>query len=374
MQVHTGVRILPLSHTTHLIDVPPGSSQHSRQRCSHPSKEGFENIFFVRQFEKTGTEVRYYSVATSPLLRLKMSQIKYRHPLLEWDEYNQDPDLAFTLVALNERARQMWAKPHNSSRYVPPSFTRATSIKEDEELEIEDKQTRPKEEKDREPALQFLFSKQPKDFAKGFVLGSDGMICDALLGDPGSRVSPQALAFTFNKKHQLVMHATSANIVAVTFNDQKKAERTQFSWILPRGQREIRVEMAHKLQFEVVFPRYGTRKHEFHQNCNKYISYVARGEVPTHGLDNNSEAVTRPESGTSKSWDPSSFYLRGRKIGSGTYGDVETVLRMPDGKIFAAKRFKSRKSFRKEVRMLQKVCETLHVSTNQCLADCTTAD
>ena len=62
-------------------------------------------------------------VITSWQVLLKMPA-KRNHPLLDWEENNQDANLAFTLVARNEAGRQIWADPRNSSRYVPASFTR----------------------------------------------------------------------------------------------------------------------------------------------------------------------------------------------------------------------------------------------------------
>lgn len=170
------------------------------------------------------------------------------------------------------------------------------------------------------------------------------------------------------------MHTTPSDIVSVKFNGQRATDRTRFSWILPRSQRKFRVEVADVLLFEVILPKYGTRKDEYHQNCERFLQSVASGKLQTNGVDSNTEAIATPASATSKPWDPFYFYLRGRKIGSGSYGDVETVLRMPDGKVFAAKRFKSKDSFEQEVRMLKKVCETPHVSTNRCSADSTITD
>lgn len=56
------------------------------------------------------------------------------------------------------------------------------------------------------------------------------------------------------------------------------------------------------------------------------------------------------------------FYLKGKKLGSGSYGKVYQVLRMPDGHIYAAKSFKNSRSFRQEVKMLGKIGKTSHVS------------
>lgn len=104
--------------------------------------------------------------------------VKWKSPLEHWEENNQDPNLAFTLVVRNEAAKQMWADPHNSLRYVPASFTRKgihnRSLKQAASKQPDpknDDELRLKNKKNKEPALEFLFNNWPKNFAKGFVLG-----------------------------------------------------------------------------------------------------------------------------------------------------------------------------------------------------------
>ena len=302
-----------------------------------------------------------------------MSKPKWNSPLLHWEENNQDPNIAFTLVARNERARKMWADPHNSSRYMPASFTRAE--RRDHGLRQlppdlrgprkDDKQSRREKEKDTEPALQFLFNDWPKDLAKGFVLGSSDEICDALVSDPGGEISQQMLAFTFNQHHELIMNVDSDESTYVKYKGHKEAEQMSFSWIFPRGQTMISVNAAGVLKFDIVLPKYGTNQGMFHNNCESFLSSAANGDLLADGLRTDSTAIALQASimSGSQGW----FYLRGKMLGSGAYGDVHKVLRMPDGKIFAAKRFRYRESFRQEVDMLKRVCQTYHVSTKSML-------
>lgn len=120
--------------------------------------------------------------------------------------------------------------------------------------------------------------------------------------------------------------------------------------------------MAHVLEFDVVLPEYGRNTARFLANCDSFLSSV---ESPDLQVDGSPEvvgkAITRHARGTSGPQE--SFYLRRDKLGSGSYGDVYKALRMPDGKICAAKEFKNTESFRQEVDMLKKVGMTDHVST-----------
>ena len=292
---------------------------------------------------------------------------KRNHPLLDWEENNQDANLAFTLVARNEAGRQMWADPRNSSRYVPASFIRERTRKQylgqsastQPDSENNNEQPAPQKRKETDPALQFLFNFWPKDFAKGYILGSSDTLCDTLLGDLGDGISKQTLAFTFNERHELIMNVISDDPTWVVYNSQKGVEMGRFKWIFPQGQKLIRVRVADLVEFDVVLPKYGIYKEQFHLNCESFLSSAAIGNLPVGDVE-DSTALVRQPSGTSAP--KKSFYLRGKKLGSGSYGDVFKVLRMPDREVFAAKTFKHTDSFRQGVDMLRKVCKEHHVS------------
>lgn len=255
------------------------------------------------------------------------------------DEANQDPNLAFTLKAVNEEAKRIWADSKNRSRYVPA-----------------------------EPALQFFFNHSPKNFDKRFVLGSNYKSCDALLSDPGDSIPEEMLAFTFNKQHQLIMNVVSDHQASVTFKQQKQGNRKRFSWIFPHGDHQIRVKVANGIEFDVVLPEYGRNKTEFYNNCKQFLGSSTNDDLLSYSIEVDTGAIASYDNETSKRQKP--FYLRGRKIGSGSYGDVFQALQMPGGNIVAAKRFHSTRDFRNEVAMLRKVCEeTQHVSTYQHLDD-----
>lgn len=284
-----------------------------------------------------------------------------RFPLLDWDENYQEANLAFTLVARNEAGRQLWADPRNRSRYVPASFARAGSRNQylgqssSTQLDSENnnEQLGPPRKSETEPALQFLFNFWPKDLKKGYVLGSNDTLCDALLGDLADGISKQTLAFTFNERHELIMNVISDDPTWVKYNGQKGAERGRFKWIFPQGQKPIRVKVADLVEFDVVLPKYGIYEDRFHRNCMSFLSSAANGNLPVDDVEDSTAVVRQPSK---------SFYLRGKKLGNGSYGDVSKVLRMPDGQIFAAKTFKHTDSFRQEADMLRKVCKDHHVS------------
>ena len=314
-----------------------------------------------------------------------MSGEGYTTPTLDdgwddgWDNDVQNPNIAFTLVARNERTKEMWKNPKNSARYMSgprarhgPSEVVGENVKEGGSFQAIHFD---------EPALRFRFNKKPKDYAKGFLLGSNDKSCDVVLGHP--MIDPEMVAFSFNKNYELIMNVLSDQHITVTFNDQKSASRQRFSWIFPRGQNMIRVtlvqQVAHELVFDVILPRYDPGSiATYHENCKPFI-------IPGVGVP---------------SQQASAFFLGKEPLGQGSFGVVRKVQRMPDGKIFAAKALnmpdptdkdfaakqlesdeafkevaeeaekafeqeveKSKKAFTREVEMLKLVSKPPHVST-----------
>lgn len=268
----------------------------------------------------------------------------------------------------------MWAHPSNSSKYVAPFSVERTpedqiiihiSGKGDDQRKLETNQ-------DTEPALHFLFSDLPKNPAKGYVMGSDDKPCDVLLGDTDDYISGEMIFFNFNNRHQLKMDVKSDKPTSVKFKGQKLATRARFTWLFPRNRQMIRVKVANRLEFDVVLPDYGKHADTFHENCASFLIFAAQGRVIAHNPVVSGTAATEEASDTSTPRDP--FYLRGMRVGRGSYGDVYPALRMPDGKVFAAKRFRDKESFQLELKMQKKLCQANHVSTKGQLVDWAIAD
>ena len=289
-----------------------------------------------------------------------------------------DADIAFTLVARNKRAQQMWADPHNSSRYAllshdsqGPTASRGSS------------ESQGNKKIDTEQALQFRFSQVPNDYSKGFLLGSDDETCDILLGGLYD-VDSEMVAFTYNQQYELIMNVTSIQYTTVKYNDQPSASRQRFSWILPRDQKIIRVTMARDagigldLVFDVVLPTYDPSSvDKYHKNCEPFIVPGVGDELIAEVFGEGNAAATARGGVLVRQASP--FYLRLENIGHGAFGTVHKVQRLPDGKIFAAKflrtpnaketedfnakKLKSEMAFKKEVDIMKSLCKTPHVST-----------
>lgn len=311
------------------------------------------------------------SAIATPLPLLRMLQVKRKISRLDWKVDNGDTNIAFSLVAKNERAKQMWADAHNSSRYIPPSFSRmkagelsnGTTIPTMQDLEKDNEHSRPRQDlksKDEEPRHKqnlendnaeprpkhnaennneeprpdenfentteskdrsktsrttsksqdpnkrkilsqrsnFSSTDCQKNCAKGFIIGSDTEVCGVLLGAPGDCISRQMLAFIFNEGHRALMEVSADKITSVKFNSQEEAERNEFTWILPRGQKVIHVDVAEVFEFDVVFPDYGRNEETFHQNCDLFLSLITCDDLPPNSLGTNAVAATKQSSDT----------------------------------------------------------------------------
>ena len=313
------------------------------------------------------------------------------------EQDNQDANVAFILVARNERARKMWAKRHNSSRWGhfsqgpttlqekpggPLSTELAEKLPDEPKAENNDQRLEPKKKTKAEPALRFQFSEKPKDYTKGFLLGSDPQSCDVLLGSSDTGINQQMLAFTFNERHELIMNDTSIQTTTVQFNDQLPAKRNRYPWILPAGQNLIRVTVGEDLKcdlvFDVVVPTRGEGSMaHYHENCKPFVIRGAGERLIAESFFVGSAAAKGQGPGASKPESP--FYLRGKEVGRGSFGRVSKTLRMPDGKLFAMKapimpkfwkdKFAARKKkieedFKQEIDMLKLVSTPNHVSTD----------
>lgn len=248
----------------------------------------------------------------------------------------QNTNTAFTLVARNKKAVKMWEDAQNSSRYIPgqlvwqdPSEVVGKNVEKGSSVQ----------KTDTEPALRFLFDQKPKDYAKGFLLGSDDKSCDVKLGSSPD-IDPEMVAFTYNEQNELIMNVTSIQHTTVEFNDQPSASRQQFCWILPRGQKMIRVTVAkdakHELVFDVVLPPYDPDSiDEYHKNCKPFV-IPGVGETLKAEVFSVDNTAARVQGGVAFH-QASPFYLRKERLGNGSFGVVRKVQRMPDGKMFAAK-------------------------------------
>ena len=316
----------------------------------------------------------------------------------------QNDNIAFTLLARNDVAQKIWADERNSSRYTPFSqdWQGPSTSREQPGDPNYSQRSEVNRQVDTERALQFRFSEKPKDYKKGFQLGSRDETCDVVLGSSPD-FDPEMVAFTYNAQNELIMNVTSIQHTTVEFNDQPSASRQRFSWILPRGQKMIRVTVAkdakHELVFDVVLPPYDPDSiDEYHKNCKPFV-IPGVGETLIAEAFSVDNTAARTQGGVAFK-QASPFYLRKEKLGNGSFGVVRKVQRMPDGKMFAAKAVnmpdptvkdlaakrlesdgafkeeaekakkaykkqveKVEKAFRKEVEVLKQVSKPTHVGT-----------
>lgn len=284
---------------------------------------------------------------------------------------DNDPNIILRLEAHGHRAHNLWAHPHNEAFYLPP-LSEATNgglreivvSPDDWSRELTPGPRDPGLIKVTEPALQITFSKKPKNPELGYLLGSDPESCDIILGSMDDCISHRMFAISFNQYNEVIMETMSRNTTVVTYGGQTGTRRN-FTWLFPPGQSNIFVKAAETITFKVIVPTHNTDKAAYEANCRDFMQ-LANSASHTMGLLNfSSLPETRLASGaaTAHTTVEPPFYLRTKKLGNGGFGVVHKIRSMPDGGTAAMKEFKAKNIWTLEARVLRKLVDTPHVST-----------
>lgn len=279
-----------------------------------------------------------------------------------FEHENDSPNIILTLVAKNDRTSKIWARPENCSRYVHPSFNgeelsgrsmrRSTPVLPDPDRDIiPDIHGEP----DTEPSIQLNFKTLPKNPALGFVFGSDSDLCDVYLGLTDHGFSRRAFCIRFNDHGDIVMDTASVNSTQVTYNSQAGGKRFDFRWIFFTNLKKLFVEVAGRLEFEIIIPKHGIYEAAYKANVEKFLRPGDESWKALFQLDIESRPDTRAISGAATpARNDAPYYYRclDLELGRGNFGVVYLVRDASTGKYRAAKEFRGKYS-RKEAEMLK---------------------
>ena len=294
---------------------------------------------------------------------------------------NNNPDIIVTLVADGYRALQMWENTYNESRYISNSSQATNGGMRPTDPSLRDISPSPEDtfrettpsgddlalDPVPEPAVQFAFSKPPKNPELGFLLGSDEEVCDMFLGSSDDCISRRMLSISFNEYNEVILNSTSGNKTQVSYSIDgiQSATRKTFTWVFPIEVEKIFVNVAGRIQFWVVVPTHELDKAAYEANCREFKKLADSASHTLSLLNFSSRPDTRFASGAASTLVTTEppFYLRTVKIGEGGFGAVYKGRSMPDGGIVAVKRFRSKDAWTLEADVLQKLSKTPHVST-----------
>ena len=285
------------------------------------------------------------------------------------------PHIIATLVAHSHRAFTVWADPHNKPFYLRPLSQAVDGRLRKMVVNPVDgkaRQVTPEADdhnriKPSEPALQITFERKPKHPELGYLIGSDRDLCDIFLGSADDLISQFMFTMSFNQYNEVMMTSVSKNDIIVSYGKQE-VRRRNFNWIFPSTKKSIFVTASEEIRFTVVVPAHVTDRQSYETNCRNFMC-LANSAANILNLPNlPSQSLVGPASGVATSQAPmeSPFYLRKRELGGGSFGKVYKARSVPDGKIVAVKRFKSKSAWKLEARVFRKIAKTPHVSTAPC--------
>lgn len=221
------------------------------------------------------------------------------------------------------------------------------------------------------PRIRLSFEKL-KDPTRGFVFGTNPRACDVLLGYRGTEgISDIHFCISFNEQGQVLLRDSSTWGMAVTYDGQGiKEVRHHFTWILnlyknEKWNIEVHIPRKGRLAFKVELASQYACTKSCKENLKGLLDDRQSGLPPFHLLGMDSHATTaQPSQPLTPRQYP--IYVGGEELRRGPYGEVDKVIDVSTGGIYARKRFYEpvwpelqRKTLRD--RWLERICKEIRV-------------
>lgn len=271
----------------------------------------------------------------------------------------EDPDLITTLIPVDDLTKHVFSYESNKNRYLPPAegFNDDPVISSREITPAYDIPQKDDGEDNYENMYRLLlnFDKEPpKDLSKGYAFGTDEQKCDVVLAPRGVRgisgVHFHILFDVINKERRLVLRDSSTNGTAVSYDGQAEKEvRHRFTWILDlekhtkKGGKaeEWRIKVhVRGLSFKVIFASHRTCEAEYEKKVTEFLNH-SRSQTADPLLDGLSITSRTTEVAPSQSHTPGQrpVYVHEDFLGKGSFGQVDRVIDVSIGAIYAHKTF-----------------------------------
>ncbi|KAL8650293.1 MAG: hypothetical protein Q9210_003912 [Variospora velana] len=267
----------------------------------------------------------------------------------------EDPNLIVTLIPADNDgyAENAFRRDKNKDRCLPP-----TRKIEDEGPVISSREATPARplvfnqepklyvDPEQKHCIRLTFKPPPKDPAKGYAFGTDEQKCDVLLAHRGVRdTSGVHFHITFDVirgKRRLVLRDSSTNGTAVSYDGQAEEEvRHHFPWILnldkKNGTWKVKVHVR-GLAFKVEFASHQTCETEYEKNTTEFLKLSQTADPPLGGLNIDSY-MTEVAPSQSRTPGQRPVYIHEEPLGKGSFGQVDKVIDVSTGAIYAHKTF-----------------------------------
>lgn len=269
----------------------------------------------------------------------------------------EDPDLIAILIPVGDLTKHVFSHKFNENRYLPPTegFNDEPLISSREATPayaMPQEDDSPGDEYEKSYRLLLDFDKPPKNPSKGYAFGTDQQKCDVLLGSRGARgisgVHFHILFDVVNKKTRFVLRDSSTNGTAVSYDGQAREEvRHQFTWILDLEKHEVKHRKSKKWEIEVLvrglifkikLASHRTCEAEYQGEVEKFlkISRIANPSLGDLSIVSHTTEVAPSQSRTPRQ---RPVYISEGSLGKGSFGQVDRVIDVSTGAIYARKTF-----------------------------------
>ena len=282
----------------------------------------------------------------------------------------ENPKLIATLIPVDGPTEYIFSNETNKARCLPPTRGRF----DEEGPAISSREPTPacalswnddgKDDLKCRHRLLLNFDEPPKDPAKGYAFGTDEKKCDVVLAPRGARgISGVHFHITFDVirgERRLVLRDSSTNGSAVSYSGQAEHEvRHKFPWILnlekDKGEKKEGKEKEEKgkgkkegewklkihvrgLEFKVELTSHRTCEVDYEKNVTKFLKLSRTADPPLGGLSIDSY-MTEVMPSQSRTPGQRPIYIREDNLGKGAFGQVDRVVDVSTGAIYARKTF-----------------------------------
>ena len=264
----------------------------------------------------------------------------------------EDPNLIATLIPIDNKnlAEKTFRHADNESRYLPPTqgIAEGPTLSSREATPAQELPKNDDHDYNLTHRLQLTFDEEPKNATKGYSFGTDLRQCDVSLGPRGAHlISGRHFCITFDdsidEETHLVLRDSSTNGMAVSYDGQASEEiRHHFIWILDlakeQGKWEFKVHVR-GLEFKIKLASHKTCQAEYDKNVKEFLKSSRTDLPPLSTLGMESHITTaQPSQPLTPRQLP--IYISERNLGSGSFGNVDKVIDVSTGAIYARKEFK----------------------------------
>ena len=270
-----------------------------------------------------------------------------------------DPNIIFTLEAVDENARKVCLDARNTIWNPQPSW-----LSDEGDSTFSSREPTPMYvEPLTRPQLHFTFSDKPKNTSKGFTFGSDERSCDVVIGKKRNGISGCHFCITVDAEGRVILKDISTRGTRVKYDGQGDILKTKFQWIVFPEYKKIIVttgESITEMRFEIQVTEHSPCDLKRRALLDSYLR-KSHTTLPFDLMQIQSQETTAQPS-RQDNFRSGHIYIKENLLGMGTFGRVYCVKDVSTGNRYAGKEFHTfLHDWKQEIEILEKLS---HVSAD----------